>query len=353
MQNISNMKKTALLIPSFRSEKQNLATLAYLASFANPELHVIISDCSLNNEKHDYLKKLSANNQHVMVLYQSTKYSLHQDMVNLLDYAIDYKYTAVVPDDDYVTYSYIEEAIKVLDNNPECVCSYGNYIIYQSNGNAFRDSRDSLDNSPINRIKNGFNPNYFNTMFFSVSRRSAMQPWVNYCKNHCMIAAFFDFLHCISMMAQGKIMCHQKGHFLWIGENWDTPEKNAQTRASYYRQTGLNEDFCIFHDLHFGVEGVMFINGKDFPMLNAQAKKECAEIIWNICMTRFKQALNAQPEIFNNAIKKSDQAVGALNYLLQPNICHDPRLLEWFLIIVECFSLNLSQSYRNQILLKS
>lgn len=338
---------TAILIPTYRNNRQNIATLKYLAAFSSPELHVIISDCSLSFEKHIILKEIENLNSHVKVIYQEKNIPLYKDIINMLDYAYNYEYIAIVPDDDYVSLAYLEKSIEILKKNSGGVCSYGNYIIYQTNGSVFRDSRSALLETAAERIEAGFSPNYFNTMFFAVFRRSAMQPWINYCKSHPLISSFFDFLHCISLIAQGKVICHTEGQFLWVGENWDTSEENHKTRARYYTQMGLPPDFALFHDLHFAIEGVNFLTGKHSPIFDSAERYKCAQIIWSRCMERFRTSVYANPILFEHSLRPSNSAIQALNNLLIQLNCTEKNIIFWFIEILNLFSINKAEEYRN------
>jgi glycosyltransferase domain-containing protein len=339
------MKIAALLIPTYRNSTQNIATLSYLSTFSSPDLHVFISDCSLNPEKHQQLKVLENLHEFVKIIYQTENIPLYRDVVNMLEVTKDYDFVGIVPDDDYVSLSYIQKSIDTLQQSDDCVCSYGNYLIYQSNGSAFRDSRSAIEETARDRVNTGFNPNYFNTMFFAVFRRSAMQSWMNFCKDHPMISSFFDFLHCLSLMAQGKVICHTEGNFLWTGENWDTPEANGKTRARYYTQIGLSEEFAYFHDLHFAVEGVNFLTGKHSPLSDPVEKVACAQVVWSRCMERFKNDVYRNSTLFEQCLGASPFAIQALNNLLAQEQCDEKNILRWFSEILSVFSFQKSQEY--------
>ncbi len=339
------MNKFALLVPTLRSEQQNLATLSYLAALSSPTLHVVISDCSTDPDKHAFLYQLKTYHPYLTVLCRDNKYPLYQDICNMLIYAKDYDYVAIAPDDDYASLSFYSKALEVLESNPDAVCSYGNYVIYQTSGYTFRDSRMATEATAEERIAAGFNPNYFNTMFFATFRRSAMEPWLNFVQNHPLISSFFDFLHCISIMVQGKVICHTAGNFLWTGENSDTSEANSKTRARYYIQSGLPEEFSLFHDLHFAVEGVSFLLGENSPLADRANQEKCAHIVWGRCMDRFRNDVERNTQLFQECLQQSEFAIVALNNLLSQTDCTDRKILNWFADILALFSTKKSKEY--------
>ena len=146
--------------------------------------------------------------------------------------------------------------------------------------------RDIIEASPVARLAYGFDPNRFNTMFFTVFRRSVMTPWLNFCNGHPMPGPFLDFIHCWSLLAQGMVRCHQRGFYLWTAENWDTPDSSLRNRVRYYNAVGLPDAFHLFHDLHFAVEGLLFFLGEHSPITDWDTRIACAQAVWSRCMDR-------------------------------------------------------------------
>jgi hypothetical protein len=246
----------ALLVPTYRTTPQILANLAYLAALSSHDIRVFISDCSGDATKREHVMRLRDAHPLCDVRIRPQRTPLYRDVVGLLETASSYPYVAICADDDYVSLDYLVHSIDVLEQDRAAVCSSGNYLIWNSNGTIQRASRDSTEHSPLARLQKSFDPNRFDTVFFAVFRRSAMTPWLNFCKGHPMIGPFFDFIHYWSLLAQGTVRCHQKGFYLWTGENWDTTDSNYRSRARYYKDIGLPDVFASFHDLHFAIEGL-------------------------------------------------------------------------------------------------
>jgi glycosyltransferase domain-containing protein len=339
-----SQSRAAVLVPTYRKTPQVLANLAYLAALSSPEIHFLISDCSADPEKKDYLNRLEREHPCVSVVCRPQRTPLYRDLVTLLEQARYYDYVSICADDDYISLPYLTQSIELLDNDKAAVCAYGNYLLWV-NGNIDVDSWEATDSSPVTRLQSVFEPTRFNTLLFSVFRRSAMQPWINFCTDHPMIAAFFDFIHLSSLLVQGTIRHQPNGFYLWTGENWDTSNKNYESKARYYCDVGLPAKFTAFHDLHFAIEGINFFVGEYCPILDLNTRLACAQTIWSRCMTLFRKKVYAQEEDYAQMIAGSSLAIDALRFLLQKEACDDTQILSAFEAILAVFSEPLAKEY--------
>jgi hypothetical protein len=198
----------------------------------------------------------------------------------------------------------------------------------------------------VDRLRNGFTPTVYNTFFFAVFRREAMLPWASFCIDHPLIASFFDFIHCISLMAQGKVVAHDQGHYLWTAENWDTPEKKLRSLEHHFSDAGVSRSFSAFNDLHFAMEGANFLLGRHSPLKTSEEKSACAQIVWDRCMDRFRTDLIKHQDLFQRLIGQRPAAVEALLGLFRIQACDDSRRIDYFAEILACFSEPLAERYR-------
>src|SRR5215471_4461914 len=316
MQMTRSQGRAALLVPTYRKTPQVLANLAYLAALSSPELHVFISDCSVDSEKHDYLNRLKREYPCVSLVLGKERLPLYRDVSGVLNHIHSYDYLSICADDDYVSLPYITESINLLERDSAAVCSYGNYLLWV-NGNMIIESWEAIYGSPVERLQSAFQPTKFNTLFFAVFRRRAIQPWINFCSGHPMIGPFFDFIHLSSLLVQGSIRRHSDGFYLWTGENWDTKDKNYESKARYYRDVGLPSHFTAFHDLHFAVEGINFFVGEHCPISDLSTRLACAQTIWSRCMVVFREKVHAQGEQYTELLQVSPLAMEAIHFLLQ------------------------------------
>ena len=273
------------------------------------------------------------------MIIRSQRVPLYQDVVALLETVDSYRYVAICADDDYMSLDYLVQSIDVLEHDSAAVCSAGNYLVWSSKSGTIQlDARDSTEASPVARLQKSFDPDRFNTMFFAVFRRTAMTPWVNFCKGHPMVAPFFDFIHYWSLLAQGTVRCHQQGFYLWTGENWDTFGNNYHSRARYYTDIGLQGNFKLFHDLHFAVEGLHFFLGEHSPVHDHDTRIACAQAVWSRCMARFCRNVRRYPPKFLDPVRDSPEALEALHFLAQPNDSQPTILIDRFVTIIAAFS---------------
>lgn len=336
-----------IIVSTYRDSLQVIATLSYLISIASEDIHIIISDCSGSQSKMAFIKNIEQQNPFVSVLINDNRVPLYKDISSIIiEKTAPDSFISIVGDDDIFSLDYIIHSADLLQKNIGAVCSYGNYIVCQTNQNIFIDSRNALENIATERIKKGFNPNYFNTMFFAIFRHSALMPWANFTQNHPIPAVFFDFIHNLSLMAQGKIMTHHHGHYLWTGENWDTPEKNQQSRIRHYQTIGIHENFHLFHDLHFAVECANFLLGKYSPVTDSSEKEACAQIAWERCIERFRPMVQQNEGLFVHILSPHPKAVESLKQLYHLTHCNHSQRTAWFANIVEVFSADIANRYR-------
>lgn len=337
----------SLIVSTYRSDRQVEANLAYLDTFADEDLHIVFSDCSGDPKKHEYLLRLSAENPCIKAILHPARVSLYSDISSLIRlHTADSEYIAICGDDDYVSLDYLRHSLSVLKAQKQAVCSLGNYIICLSNKSTAIDSRSFMENSALERVRNGFTPKAYNTFFFAVFRHKALLPWANFCADHPLIAGFFDFIHCISLLAQGKIIAHDHGHYLWTGENWETAEKQMDSRERHYQAAGVPRNFYTFHHLHFAMECVNFLLGRHSPVKDNNEALACAQIAWDRCMELYKKDVRLNEATYLQLLKHRSQAIEALRHLIHLPACNDPQRIACFVEILSCFSVPMAQRYR-------
>jgi hypothetical protein len=160
-----------------------------------------------------------------------------------------------------------------------------------------------------------------------------------------MIGPFFDFIHYWSLLAQGTARCDQKAFYLWTGENWDTPETNYRTRARYYSDVGLPDEFALFHDLHFAIEGLHFFLGEHSPILDRHMRAACARTVWSRCMARFCEGFHLHREKYLELLRHSPQSLQALQSLMQPNTNSPAIFIDQFVTIIATLSKQHAERY--------
>jgi hypothetical protein len=336
--------KAALLVPSYRNTPQILANLAYLAALSSSKMHVWISDCSADKEKQDYLKRLKNEHPFVRLLLRPKRVPLYPDVAAAMNEMQSYAYASICADDDYVSLPYLEGSIDILESDPACVCSFGNYVGW-INGSLGQDVWETSDASPVARLQRAFKPGSFNRLFFAVFRRGAMQPWIDFCHGHPLIGAFFDAIHFCSLVAQGQVRQHGNGFYFWTGENWDTQEKNFESQSRYYRDAGLPGDFAAFHDLHFAMEGINFFAGEHSPISDLNTRLACAQAVWAGCMTVFRERVNAREDVYFQRLVGSPKAIEALRFLLETENYAVRQALVAFEAILAAFSAPVAEQY--------
>ena len=335
----------SIIVSTVRWSPQVASTLAGLSEFTDPKTRLVISDCSGEPEKVAFIRELAGRSRNVIAAFRPERVPLYRDVASTIQRRCQQdEFVSIVADDDVVTHDYIKHSETVLSANTDAVCSYGRYVIAQTSGKTFIDSRSVLASSAGQRIEECFDPNQFNTMFFATFRRRALQPWAVFTENHPAAGAFFDFIHCLSLMAQVTIIAHERGHYLWTGENWDTPDENLRSRARHYRSMGLPEQFASFFDLHFAVECINFLGSQAAPP-TAPRTAQIMQVVWNRCFSRFRTAVDINPNLYTNLLAASATARAGLDALLtSPQLTHR-EIVNHMAAIIAVFSEPVAQRY--------
>ena len=181
-------------------------------------------------------------------------------------------------------------------------------------------------------------------MLFATFRRSALQPWAVFTEQHPAAGAFFDFIHCLSLMVQGKIIAHDRGHYLWTGENWDTPDENLRSRVRHYRIMGLPEQFAHFFDLHFAVECMNFLASQAAPP-TAPHTGQLMQVVWNRCFSRFRMAVDMNPPFYSKLVASHAAASAALHALLTSSQLTHREIVGHMTSIIGAFSEPVADRY--------
>lgn len=335
----------SIIVSTIRWSPQVAATLAGLSEFTDSSTRLIVSDCSGDPEKVSFVGELARRASNVTAVVHSGRVPLYRDVASLILHRCQQDdFVSIVGDDDVVTHEYLKHSEAVLGEHPDAVCSYGKYVIAQTSGRTFIDSRSVLASAAAQRIEECFNPNEFNTMFFATFRRSALQPWAVFTEHHPAAGAFFDFIHCLSLMVQGKIIAHDRGHYLWTGENWDTPDENLQSRARHYRSMGLPDQFAHFFDLHFAVECMNFLASQAAPP-TAPHTNHIMQVVWNRCFSRFRMAVELNPNFYSNLVASNASAQAGLAALLTSKQLMHRDIVNHMAAIVAVFSEPVAQRY--------
>lgn len=336
--------RAALLVPTYRKDRQALANLAYLAALSGPDMHVWISDCSGDPEKRDFLDGLQRSHPFVRLLSRKQRVPLYPDVAAAMNQMGSYAYVSICADDDYVSLAYLEDSIAFLEKDEASVCSFGNYLLW-INGSVRWEAWEVADSSPVVRLQRCFGLESWNRLFFAVFRRNALQAWINFCNGHPLIGAFFDAIHFCSLLVQGHVRYQRKGFYLWTGENWETNESNYDSKTRYYRDVGLPSVFAVFHDLHFAVEGINFFIGEHCPISDLDTRLKCAQTVWSGCMSTFREKVKLQENLYAELMAASPLAVDALRFLVQKESCDDRQILVAFEAILARFSEPLAKTY--------
>jgi len=340
---------SAVLVTTHRTNPETLANLAYLAACSRADLPVYIGDNSALATKHEQLLALARSFPHVHLLLYPTNVGAFQNFLNLLEASKPHPLLAFATDDDRVSLTYIDRGFSDLRADASVSRSAGLMIRVQSDGRVEVDPKASLAKSPSARIAEYFNPNSFNTIYYSVFRRADISPWLAFRHQHPLPGIFFDFLVTLSTLAAGKFVRHSEGHHLYHSENWDQPQVNHNSIAASYLSLGLPAEFSFFHDFHFAVECLNFFLGRNSPVREKEEALRCADIAWSRCFSRYVATHVASEQVFEALIKRDPVISVGMQKLISQGRVSVEEVLSLFLLILSVFSSDLCERYRKYL----
>jgi hypothetical protein len=339
------MSQCSLLVPTHRDGKRVRVTLANLAAFGSNDVRVIFADNSESRIKHDFLHDLTKSHDNVEVYPHAANIGSTANFAFLLEQAATSEFVQFCADDDTLTLDCLETSLSIIRQQPGASSVAGHLLALHLDGNCTIENRAVVDDDLTMRLRSWFQPSSWNLPFYSLHRRSFIEPWLNFIEGHPMVAPFFDFLFTSSLIAQGPFLRHGSGAYLWRADNWDDSARNAQTRMNAYQSLGMSKRFMVFFDLHFAVEAASFFLGKHSPVDEKPLRLSCAAAMWEPCLQRFRLTADANEALIREWLSEFPGALMALNALYdeQSQPCHE--LLALFPILLEAFSEHKAREY--------
>jgi hypothetical protein len=340
------MSQCSLLVPTHRDGRRVRASLANLASFASSEIRVIFADNSELQGKHDFLHDLARRHDNVDVHPHAANIGSTANFLFLLEQAAASEFVHFCADDDTLTLDGLETSLAIMEQQLGASSAAGHLLALHLDGNCTIENQAFVDDDPTTRMRSWFQPSSWNLPFYSLHRRSFIEPWINFIEGHPMVAPFFDFLFTSSLISQGPLLRHGRGAYLWRADNWDDSSRNAETRMNTYESLGLSKRFMVFFDLHFAVEAASFFLGKHSPVEDKSLRSSCAEAMWEPCLQRFRLTADVNEALIREWLNESPGALMALNALYDERSQPCLELLELFPILLEAFSVEKAKEYQ-------
>lgn len=340
------MSQCSLLVPTHRDGRQVRASLAHLASFASSDIRVIIADNSELQTKHDFLHNLARRHDNVDVHPHADNIGSTANFLFLLEQAATSEFVHFCADDDTLTLDCLETSLSIIRQQPGASSVAGHLLALHLDGNCTIENQAFMEDDPTTRMRSWFQPSSWNLPFYSLHRRSLIQPWINLIEGHPMVTPFFDFLFTSSLISQGTLLRHGSGAYLWRADHWDDSARNAQARMNAYQSLGLPKQFMVFFDLHFAVEAASFFLGKHSPVEEKSLRSSCAEAMWEPCLQRFRLTADANETLIREWLNEFPGALMALNALYDERSQPCLELLELFPILLEAFSVKKAKEYQ-------
>lgn len=336
----------SILIPTHRTDESSYIGLETMCLFAGKkDLHVRIADNSTNAEKHVFLRSLAAKNENISLYLHSKNIGALNNFIYLMDQSIDDEWIHMAADDDILTWGGVSNSMDLAQKEPTAAAVTGHSIALQHNGLLSAEKHEYLQKLPSERLQHWFTPYSWNLLHYSLIRRKSIQPWIDFVKLHPLQAPFFDFLLTASVVASGPVYHHHKGAYLWHSDNWDSPEKNLQSKVNAYQAFDLNQEFIWLSDMQFAVETASFFLGQHSPIQDTNQRQACAQIMWNQCMHRFTELIKASTDTLNRQFAGNPDLITLVNFFTSNQEPINTSILKKFPQILQHFNPKLAVEY--------
>lgn len=344
-------KKFALLLPTARTDRHAYGIINYLGSIAHDDLHIYISDNSEDPHKGDFLRDLSKKNPNIISLINEKNIGSYASWLNLVNITQDYTYSCGASDKNYISESWLNESITVLESRSDVSTACGHYLSLTSNGSIIPETVECLEESPIERIKKYFGPGWnANIIVYTPHRVKDNQPYLNFCKSHPLLALFVDHFQGYGLLAKGKFLRHKKGLCTWDSSGWDNVEGNWNSQINYYKHTGLPETFVGLNWLYCAVDSVHFCLGEHSPHASHQEASEAATFLWHARRQNFILRYEQNPDFYKlQVLSESSDALKCFESLLYDNN-NAEDLINQFSNLLNHFNPAKAEHYREHVL---
>jgi glycosyl transferase family 2 len=329
--------KLAIVVPSYRFDARARHSLASSAALASEEIAVMIADNSESPDKWEFLSSLARLHSNIHIFRHRTNIGASRNWQFLID-KTSLEYCLSLADDDFCTPLYAENALALLERHADAVAAAGPFIMIGSNNSMTVGNSGRAESSAVERCI-GFRIGGGNSLPSSVTRRSALLPFIAYVKGHPLKASFFDWIYAYWLLGQGKYYTENKGFFFYDCSNWESGEAYWRNNAKFYVEAGLPETFTLFHELYWAVELAHFFRGGYSPISNSQESAECARFFYLDRMREFRRSLEHVPRAraLEDSIRHRAGSIEALRLLVWNDDALHPRLFDWFSEIVAAF----------------
>ena len=279
----------ALIVPTHYTKPLNYASICqslHVAQVYPEQIQLVISDNSQDQEKFDFLKKISSGMNNVKLIHGPLEKN-HLCALN----AANCDYVLFAPDDDIVIHPALGDIIDLLLAHPQSIGFAGSYARQTSNGcelNFFPGLDSPAINNRIDALLSSFPKG--NPIFHTILKKKTVLDGMDFMFNCPNLQFWHDQILSLFFVLAGPFVNIEKNYFIYNFTHWEGVAKRIDREIFGLEYYQLPISLVLIQRLMLALEGYHLI-------LNSTGSKESAMKWFDKWYTSWKFHL---PAYFNN-----------------------------------------------------
>jgi Glycosyl transferase family 2 len=278
----------SILIPTNRRGLLVCSRIAQAASWAGPNIEVIIRDNSGDPEKRKLLKHFRRDNCNIIVAEPCDPLANVSDIIN----RATGDFIFLLADDDFCFEHAIAALPDLLDRHgkdPAVAGVTGAYAVETSQGSAVVTYQNAESDDVALRVAGFLAYEGPNVLHYAPVRRDIVRRVFAFMNTLPFYFSFHDQIVCLLYLLNGKFVRLPRFLYLYDLGPWETADTAQQRDVDYYRQAGLDPVINKLHWFLCGFEGANLIrNANVFPDYPLGLRQMIADRWFSSMFLRFK-----------------------------------------------------------------
>jgi hypothetical protein len=267
------------LTPTYRSDAAACAKIAQAASWASPNVEVIIRDNSGDPKKRALIAQFKRDNCKIVSVDPCAG---PENFAAALKMATG-EFIFYVADDDIGfdrAVAALPGLIDIVGTNPDVVGMSGTYAIETSKGSALV-SYKGLDSDAVEtRVASYLNYSHYNVLVYTPMRRALYERVFAFMRSMPFFFSFHDQVMCLLFLLNGKFVTIPNLLYAYDVGPWEDPVSAQKLDARHYTESGLDPAISKLHWFLCAFEGAILIRSGDVVPDHAPAKRQAMADQW-------------------------------------------------------------------------
>ncbi len=289
----------SILIPTHRTGLLACSRLAQAASWASPDMEVVIRDNSGDTQKRELISRFSSDYCKVVIVDECESLENFSEILKLAKG--DFVY--FLADDDFC----FDRAIAALPGlltqcakDPTVVGVTGAFVVELSQGSSVVAYADVELDDAVARVNGYLNFQGTNMLTYSPLRRDLFNRVFNFMNTLPFYFSYHDQIQSLIILLNGKFVRLKRLLYLYDVGGWEATETGQAMDVDYYKREGLDPAINKLHWFLCGFEGALLVrNAAIFPDYSLAQRQAVADLWFSAMFARFK---SQQRSAFNSPL---------------------------------------------------